>query len=613
MNIVHEYGLLGPREGAERVDEQLLLAHRYYNKLTEIERARRLAYVALVNTGEVERLNAEMAPIDATITALREQIKSLRSRKREKPEVVQEIAATRMKLNGTVLLIRTLREQRRAAQVALKEDGTLRTKVKDLDDEYAAQKRAARAACGVYWGTYLCVEASHYQACMAKPEMREDRPPPPWTERPHFRRWTGEGAVAAQMQGGLASPFGADTRVRIGAVDPRAWDPSTPRGERRRMQRTTLSLRIGSDDHGKPEWAKWPMIMHRPLPPGSQIMWVKVLRRKECGHDRWVVQFSLRCPEPAPSPSPHDIGIDLGWRKRGADLRVAYWADDSGLHGEVRVDATVLDLHRKAESLRSIRDRNMDALKDALAPLLAGVALPEDEFLSVAAWRQWRSPQKFAALLSRHVAALPNAAREALDAYIKRDRHLWRYETGVRKSALGRRREKARIWASRIATQYGVVYIEDFNLRNVATLPTPEARPDAADGGRDARERYQRVMGCPSEVRQILISAVRVRGGRVVKVPCEFTTMDCHLCGETNTWDHHELMHTCTRCGETWDQDENASWNILARGRVASETPDPLARPKLAKWHKKHCVAATPRVEQQVAGEDRSQSTAEAP
>ena len=51
-------------------------------------------------------------------------------------------------------------------------------------------------------------------------------------------------------------------------------------------------------------------------------------------------------------------------------------------------------------------------------------------------------------------------------------------------------------------------------------------------------------------------------------VPAANTTRDCSVCGHRETWDQAtEVVHTCSACGETWDQDASAAVNLLAQWR----------------------------------------------
>src|SRR4029077_13309836 len=164
--------------------------------------------------------------------------------------------------------------------------------------------------------------------------------------------------------------------------------------------RTTLRLRVGSDESKRPIFAVWPMRMHRPLPPNSLIKTASVKREKIGPRDRWTLQITVDMTETkivAPKPTIGGaVAIDIGWRllkmqtdtqtqsemptastdvtavsdedSRPADgsdnpswqpqdaLRVASYGDDSGNQGELRLDARLLSALKYADRLRGIRD-----------------------------------------------------------------------------------------------------------------------------------------------------------------------------------------------------------------------------------------------------------------
>src|SRR4029077_12731815 len=99
---------------------------------------------------------------------------------------------------------------------------------------------------------------------------------------PQFRRWTGDGRVSVQLQGGLdlADLWSGDTQIEIRPVAPTAHDPEARRGDRRRASRTIVRMRVLSTDKGKPVWAEWPMILHRPIPEGSRVKVATISRRR---------------------------------------------------------------------------------------------------------------------------------------------------------------------------------------------------------------------------------------------------------------------------------------------------------------------------------------------
>ena len=62
-------------------------------------------------------------------------------------------------------------------------------------------------------------------------------------------------------------------------------------------------------------------------------------------------------------------------------------------------------------------------------------------------------------------------------------------------------------------------------------------------------------------------------------VKAKNNTQRCSFCGTLNNFNAaKELVHTCTECGETWDQDGNNVVNI--EKRVASGQVVPLVMPE---------------------------------
>lgn len=462
-------------------------------------------------------------------------------------------------------LIEVERDRRDAVAALTEESRSDEWKVaaKRLDDTAKERRKRLRAECGVYWGTYLLIEQAVDQASKAK-------------AMPKFRRWNREGLLGVQFQKGLdVELLDADTRAQISPVSEEAWAPETSRGQRKALGRTRLKLRIGSDGR-KPVFAEWPMVMHRPFPEGASVKWAKVIVRQNAGWPRWVVQFTLDVSSATVRPRLADLddsetrtcAVDLGWRSRQkAGLRAAMFGDFRGCE-EFQIPAIIREKLDYADSVRSIRDQKLDEMKAALVPLCKGVAWPEKIAGSCKAMHAWRAPGKFVRLVRKHAEILPAEAVDLLHAWRHRDRHLWQIETGVRRKAIRRREKIVENWAARLCERYDRIVLEDFRLTDVIPKVTGPKAP------------RQRVVVAPGILRDRLLNAARGRGVEVVKVNPAYTTAACHACGVVEEWDQAKLIHTCTACEESWDQDENAVQNMLAldaSGHALPYTPAPLA------------------------------------
>jgi transposase len=146
---------------------------------------------------------------------------------------------------------------------------------------------------------------------------------------------------------------------------------------------------------------------------------------------------------------------------------------------------------------------------------------------------------------------------EALEAWRYHDDHLRTWQVGQRESALRSRREIYRLFAVGLARRYGTLVLEDFDLRPMARRPK---RTDAPRENETARSNRHRV--AVSKLRDALTQAF----GGAVEIDPAGTTHLCHRCGTHNDFDAAEhLIHRCVNCETTWDQDENAARNLLAR------------------------------------------------
>lgn len=263
--LVYQYGARPPVEGGELVAAQMSAAHLYHNTLVELHRefaaAREDAKRRHVpGLDDAERA---VADLDGRLTELRAAVRKRNAAARRKTATAEDrqaVADLRERL-------RDARDERRRLRAAARDNAAYRDELDRLVAEYQGERvdpdgprrvggkfKAARAQCGVYWGTYLEVEKAV--------EAAVERSLGP----PRFKRWTGDGRVCVQLQGGLSVPdlFGADSRVRL--------EPRPPK-------QLLLWLRIGSEGRA-PVWCKAPLYYHRPLPEAATVTGVALVRRQ---------------------------------------------------------------------------------------------------------------------------------------------------------------------------------------------------------------------------------------------------------------------------------------------------------------------------------------------
>lgn len=533
---VYRYGLRPPDEGLEQLEQQARLAHRYRNTLIEIERGRRAAL------RDAEREDPRAAGVAAAILWLEalatlesSEIKALRARTRTRSET---------------LVMRARRDDARRLAKRAKQGlrlytawwlrPNIRARLDTINDRARQLRCSARKFCGVYWGTYLLVEAAVH-ATSKMPLWEGGKP-----NDPRFIRWDGQAAWGVQLQGGLAvndATSGADKRLRI---EPLIAPPHMT--GRRSGHRAILRLRVASNKRA-PVWAAWRMTMHRPLPASATVKLVTVHRRREGRRWRWTVNIIVGMKPTTRRCSSRIVGIDFGWRRRpGGGIRVAYWSGSDGDHGELTLDAKEVD--RFQDKLRSVRTNNLNAAREWICRRRGEHDAPTWFVEGTATAHAWRSPRRFAALcaLSRRETG-PQDIRLGLEWWRRRDIHLWDWETAQREKTVRRRQDLYRRWARYLATRYQRASVAKTYLRTL--IKRPEDAPP------NEMLQHHRSRAALSELRAALCDAF---GEDLAVADAADATRRCHHCGHLSPRDSaHCLEHTCERCGESWDQDENAA------------------------------------------------------
>lgn len=493
VNIVYRYGLLPPTMEAERVADQMSKAHAYYNRMVELERERRTARDKVLSVGPLLGLDKSIADHETLLLTQRNQ------KTKDQASIKSLVAA-----------LKELRKTRKEALKTLMERPEIKSGLEIADSTDKDAVKAARAACGIYWGTYLQIEAA-IQAAKGYPTP------------PQFHRWTGDGAVSVQLQQGL--PLSdllstADTRTQL-SLNP---VPIPGRGGKPLPR---LRLRVGSTENRAPIMAKWPIIYHRPLPEGARIKWVKVLRHRTGSHTAWSAHFTMETVAKTPSPTApgctaEDIlAVNLRWKQVESTTLVADWHDGT-VGAELQVHADVAKRLHKSEDLRSIRDKNFDAIRTWLVAQLKLLPHPLNEehqkrLLHLGLWKAQGKLAAYCLWWRQNRYPSDETLFDKVEAWRKQDKHLWDWEANNRQKALARRRDDYRVFAAKAARRYSTLVIEHLNLAGLAKIPTP-------DNPGEAQSRSQRTQTAPSELRLALLNAFKREGRTIAKVPAGMTS-----------------------------------------------------------------------------------------
>jgi transposase len=214
---------------------------------------------------------------------------------------------------------------------------------------------------------------------------------------------------------------------------------------------------------------------------------------------------------------------------------------------------------------------------------LAGRELPEDWKKQTIALAQWRSGDRLAGLIrwwADHRLEGDEEIYRTAQEWRKQYLHLANWWRNLEDQMRMRVREQYRIFASHVARDYAAVYVEEFDLREVA-----KEAPAESEGQNTASSGYRQMVS-PSVLRSAVKNACFREGVSVVEVAAEYTTRVCHHCGYAGQWDQAAaIMHRCDGCGTLWDQDANAARNLLALGLASGgAAPTKNQQDRERKW-----------------------------
>ena len=638
---VFKYEIGPPIMGALLVDEQIRKSGHYQNDIIGLTNQGREEYreERAKRFPKYPRCEAKIEDLDEQCKKIRKKIKAhkiaTRSRK-VPPELKAELKPVALELKAAQEELEQLREAIKLnpgfASWTENHNAEYDEKKRTLRGAYGPDGK------GVYWGTYNLAEASAQQACKdshADPRFRAFRGEGRIGVQIQGGMSIADLKTSSQFQIDVPNAIQDNMRcskcngegripIRTGKHKGEHSYTTVPchehdgltRGEWRRAERTTMRIRVSSMPDRSPIWAEFPMIMHRPLPDDAKIMGAVVTRRKTGIYRPWTWHLCITCESKkfdCAVPLPDQQGtatINFGWRMMGNQLRVATVRDEKGNVEEILLPASVSDRFRKCDDLRSIIDKQFNIAREELMSWMRRLKSPLPEwFLKSFAgkkknrkWKMWdekedvrkniaipslaqaiqnlslwKSPSRLARLVGNWSGLRfkeDDVILPSLWGWRKKWMHLEDWNIHNRCNALNIRDDFYNKTAVRLTMAKKTLFIEDFKKKRVVERPQPE---EETTGSQIAREHR---MWAAISMLQLALKQNGVKYHCAVGfVKAKNNTQRCSFCGTLNDFNAaKELVHTCTECGKTWDQDGNNVVNI--EKRVASGQVVPLVMPE---------------------------------
>lgn len=587
------YGAKQPIENLEGVQEQMFLAHRYKNRLVEIERNRREEQDQALRDKfkTVDNLHlAYDAAKDAYFQA-EEDLKNKRQKARVRVKATDEESKQ----------IKYLRQAKNQAYDSLKKEKNKRWKSnsfkgisKKINDKYLQMVKDSRADVSQYlgddhhlskvgaklfWGSY----------CIVEDAAKKFKQGPP----PNFKKNTGDGTIGVQLQkkqtAAYKRPDGTKTRDMMSdgvyIKNPNTWLEPMPhrlwKHSKPAPRWYLLHIRIGTDENRKPIMASLPVSMHRPLPPESKIKWVKVLRKKVGQNYNWNVLFVVDAErfDNDRDPGTGTVAIDFGFKKTENGIRVASWVGSDGGSGEVVIPESEIPRWTKVNSLQNIADSEFDSVRDGTPYGAKAIfdqfvqyygdklpdwlidEIPKNNQLSMNRLRRivekWRG-NRFEG--DEHVYP-------TLEAWRKQRLHLYNWQRHGQVKAIAWRDHFYRNFVAEMRSRYEKLILPYSNFAEMQKLPNPEDE----DAGMSARNRK---IASPGKLMEFLKEKMPYE---ISKVKSAEAHKVCHICKHENDLSKSQADHVCEKCGEIWDIDQNACKNrLIASGCQVTKSQEPL-------------------------------------
>jgi putative transposase len=195
------------------------------------------------------------------------------------------------------------------------------------------------------------------------------------------------------------------------------------------------------------------------------------------------------------------------------------------------------------------------------------LALSDGNDQTHGAWIRPKEAERLRRLERR--AARQHQARDRFDKTSNRLHRTYDQIARVRARIKRRRTDWQHKTTTFLANQYGIVVMEDLQIRNM----TRSARGTVETPGTNVRQKAGLNRSMLNEAHgrtvELLTYKLMERGGRLIKVPAAYTSQTCSTCGHCDKDSRSRVKFACTSCGWVGHADANAALNVLNAAGLA--------------------------------------------
>lgn len=292
-----------------------------------------------------------------------------------------------------------------------------------------------------------------------------------------------------------------------------------------------VQLQLGRDTVMKTHTIELPSVIHRPIPEGAEITWVRLTRTYVGATPRYRLQFTLNLPQPAVKAEGQIIAIKFGWKrvasgtKRVAKVRMLHPEKLTQVpEGLIRFTVPVPGgfdvifppewqyVFDRCDGLQSDRSKGLDEVRaKVVAALQASLQLAVDLELEASNVDRWRSPGRFALLAQRWPKDHP--LHTELESWRRWDKKLWQEISHTRDKLLAHRKDTWRKVALWICQNARSIVLDQINIAKMKEAPVVGQEDTPQERG----SRHSIQLAAPGELRLLISHCAEREGVEVVE------------------------------------------------------------------------------------------------